>query len=113
MDWNLALNIGGAILGLIGTTYALYEIFLQRVKIELYPANNISLAVSRKGFNSKFHLGCNLANKTSKLGAVQRLEVKVINPKNEVYRFRWKLFYEYQSGGQVRLSPTPKKGGLA
>lgn len=93
--WDFILNVG-AVLGFIGAFYAVYEIFLQRAKVELYPANSISLAVSRKDYISKFHLGCTLANKTSKLGAVQRLEVEVINPNNSVFRFRWKLFFEYQ-----------------
>ncbi|MFO7683673.1 MAG: hypothetical protein R6X34_26880 [Chloroflexota bacterium] len=97
----------GAVLGLLVAAYTAYEM-LQRPKIELYPANSISLPVSRKGYISKFQLGCNLANKTSKLGAVQRLEIEVINPKHEVYRFRWKLFYEYQpETGEILKESDP------
>lgn len=62
--WDWILNIG-SVLGFIGASYAVYELFFQRAKVELFPANNISLAVSRKWFISKFHLGCNLGNKTS------------------------------------------------
>lgn len=105
--WDWALRIG-SLLGFVGAGYAVYETFLERAKVDLYPADSISFVVSRQGYISKFHLGCSFANKTSKPGTVHLLEVEVINPKNEVRRFRWKLFYEYQpETGQILKKSDP------
>lgn len=97
----------GGIIGAVGGLIALYDRF-QHAKVEVYPADSIGFVLSSTGYVSKFHLRCNFVNKTSKLGVVHRLEVEVRNPDNQIYKFPWKLFYEYQSGaGEVEKKTDP------
>ncbi|KAA3654446.1 MAG: hypothetical protein DWQ04_34385 [Chloroflexi bacterium] len=96
-----------AILSFIGGIYALVEV-LRRVKVKFYPADSIGFVLSKGEYVSKFHLRCNLVNKTSKLGVVHRLEVEVRSPENKIYKFPWKLFYEYKPGaGAVQKETDP------
>ena len=94
IGWGI--GVVGGIIGAVGGGIALYD-RCQRAKVEVYPADNIGFVLSSTGYVSKLHLRCNFVNKTSKLGVVHRLEVEVRNTNNKMYRFPWKLFYEYQS----------------
>jgi len=80
--------------------YTFYKSFLERAKISMYPGDAIRIVVSPDGCASDFHLMCNLVNKSTKVGIVHRLEVRVLGPQNITCDFIWNLFYKYLPGGE-------------
>lgn len=108
-NFTAIVGLIGGIIGIFSGVFVLGE-KIQRAKVELYTADSIGFVLSSHGYVSKLHLRCNFVNKTSKLGAVHRLEIEVRSPDNKIFRFPWKLFYEYQSGAdsvQKQTDPYP------
>lgn len=105
-DTVSAFEIIVGILGTIGGLYTLWGL-LRPLKLDLYPADTLSLIASNTGFVSKFHLRCNLVNKTTKMGIVHLLEAEVRLPTKEIERFRWRQLFKYQvsGNGQTQLLP--------
>lgn len=80
--------------------YTLYKSFLEKAKISMYPGDAVRIVVSPDGRVSNFHLMCNLINKSTKVGTVHRLEVRVSGPQHTTNSFIWNLFYRYLPGGE-------------
>jgi len=82
--------------------------YVRKARLSLYTGDAVRLIVSPNGSVSKFHLMCNLVNKSSKTGTLHRLEAIVHGPNNVAYNFAWKLFYRYLGGGlQVDKESDP------
>lgn len=90
--------------------YTFYKSFLEKAKVSLYPGDSVNFVISRGGSVTKFHLRCNLVNNGTKAGTVHHLEALVHCPNGKIYRFFWKLFFEYTTGGaavQKGTDPYP------
>lgn len=97
-----------SVIAILTGGYTAYKNFLERTKISLYPADAVRLIVSSDSSVSKFHLICNLVNKSTKTGTLHRLEVKVCDPRNWTYNYVWKLFYKYSPTGiQIEKETDP------
>ena len=90
-----------SLVALLTGIYTFYKSFLERAKISMYPGDAVRFIVSTNPPFSNFHLMCNLINKSTKVGTVHRLEVRVLGPQNTTYDYIWNLFYKYLPGGQV------------
>ena len=66
-----------SLVALLTGIYTFYKSFLERAKISMYPGDAVRFIVSKDGPFSNFHLMCNLINKSTKVGTVHRLEVRV------------------------------------
>lgn len=82
--------------------YTLYKNHLEKISILVYPSDFVGLVI-QKGTElvPKFNLMCNFINKSTKVGAVHRIEATVSTPDNANCRFAWKLFYQYLPGGEI------------
>ncbi len=104
VDWTKFFDFLVPFLAILGGVKAIIEFllpYLYPVKIELYNAEEIGLVASNTGFISKIHLRCNFVNNTPRSGTIQRLVIRVTNPESEILDFRWKLFYEYETGASA------------
>lgn len=104
IDWTSIFDFLVPLLAILGGLKAIIEFllpYLYPVKIELYNAEEVGLVASNTGYISKIHFRCNFVNNTPRAGTIQRLVVRVTNPESEVLNFRWKLFYDYETGANA------------
>jgi hypothetical protein len=74
----------------------------------VFLADSIGMVVPPRDVATKFHIGCNFINPSSKVSALHRLEGTVVDPRNQTRQFQWNLFFEYAPGGaQVRKTTDP------
>jgi hypothetical protein len=90
-----------SVVALLTAGYTCYKSWIEKAKISMYPGDAVRVVNSADGSFSNFHLMCNLINKTTKVGTVHRLEVRVSGPQNITCNFVWNLFYKYLPGGQT------------
>jgi len=89
-----------SIIALLTAGYTCYKSWIEKAKISMYPGDAVRVVNSADGTFSVFHLMCNLLNRTTKVGTVHRIEVRVSGPQNITCNFVWNLFYRYLPGGQ-------------
>jgi hypothetical protein len=111
--WDYLQIIGPFFIGLVALLVGFRDQILdliRRQKFEIYPGDAVRFVKSADGSFAGFHLMCNLINKTTKVGTVHRLEVRVLGPQNTTCNFVWNLFYKYSPGGQgveKEIDPYP------
>lgn len=101
--------IGPFFIGLVALLVGFKDQILDLIRhqrFEIYPGDAVRLVKSQDGSLPGFHLMCNLINKTTKVGTVHRLEVRVSGPENIALNFVWNLFYAYFPGGQEVYKET-------
>jgi hypothetical protein len=101
--WDYFQIIGPFIVALVAIIVGFKDQILdlvQRRRFEIYPGDAVRFVKSADGSFAGLHLMCNLVNKTTKVGTLHRLEVRVSGPQNIDFNFAWNLVYAYSPGGQ-------------
>ena len=86
--------------------YTFYKSFIERAKLALYSGDQVGLVVSPSQPCHKFHLRCNLVNRSTKMATVHRLEGRIRDPRGIEVTYIWHQFFEYVPGGQAVQKST-------
>jgi hypothetical protein len=81
--------------------YTLYKSFIERAKLSLHPGDRIGLDIRPGQSCHNFLLGCTLANGSTKMATLHRLEADVCGPKGLIAPFVWHQFADYAQGGRI------------
>jgi hypothetical protein len=97
-----------AAIALLTGAYTFYKSFIERARLALYPGDQIGLVASPGQACHKFHLRCNLVNRSTKMATVHRLEGRIRDPRGNECTYIWHQFFEYVPGGHaVQKSADP------
>ena len=72
-----------AAVAFLNGAYILLQL-LERAKLKLFVSDSIGLVIPPQQVAEKFHIGCNIVNSRSKIGALHHLEAIIVTPKGDM-----------------------------
>jgi hypothetical protein len=107
-------EMGISVVALLISFLVLYKNHLQDANIQTYLGDSIGIVRHTHNNGNSVQLACVFANLGAKVGAINRLSLKIFDAQNRCYHFGWKQFIKHTDGinvsGQEGVRAIPVLG---